>query len=61
MKDEDIPKSFGKFKNDMFQDFTTMDNVDNWYEVSDIVRVPGKSKVYRHCSNQSISMLYSKI
>ena len=46
MKDEDIPKSFGKSKNDMFQDFTTIDNVDNWYEVSDIVRVPGKSKVY---------------
>ena len=31
----------------MFLDFTTMDNVDNWYEQSDTVRVPGKSKVIR--------------
>ena len=31
----------------MFLDFTTMDNVDNWYEQSDTVRVPGKSKVFR--------------
>ena len=31
----------------MFLDFTTMDNVNNWYEQSDTVRVPGKSKVFR--------------
>ena len=35
-----------KFRNDIFLDFTTMDNVDNWYEQSDTVRVPGKSKVF---------------
>ena len=43
-KDEKIPNTFKKFKNDIFLDFTTMENVDSWYEQSDTVRVPGKSK-----------------
>ena len=40
----------------MFLDFTTMDNVDNWYEQSDTVRVPGKSKVFRARSDHSALM-----
>ena len=39
----------------MFLDFTTMDNVDNWYEQSDTVRVPGKSKVFRARSDININ------
>ena len=39
----------------MFLDFTTMNNVDNWYEQSDTVRVPGKSKVFRARSDININ------
>ena len=34
-----------------------MDNVDNWYEQSDTVRVPGKSKVFRARSDINWSSL----
>ena len=37
-----MPKS--AFQNDFLFDFTTMSDVNDWYEVSDTVREVGKSK-----------------